>query len=163
MPVLSDKGILAAIEGKALAIEPFDANNLTPNGHDLSVGEVLLPEQAGGEERITHGVAELPGHARFLVSTAEVVTLGPTLTAQLWIRSTFARKGLIAAFGKVEAGFSGTLTIGCFNASSAPVELPVGERFCQIAFERLESAADQLYAERSGTYQDQRGVTLAHD
>jgi len=63
-------------------------------------------------------------------------------------------------FGKVDAGFHGTLTIGCFNASDAPVDIPIGDRFCQIVFENLSSDPKALYHERSGTYQNQRGVTL---
>lgn len=163
MTVLSDSTIQALLEDGELGIEPFDPANLTPNGYDLTVGEVLLPELESGEELITDGVATLPGRERFLVSTDEVVTLGEGLTAQLWIRSTYARHGIVAAFGKVEAGFSGTLTIGCFNAAKGTVELPIGERFCQIAFEVLTEAPEALYADRSGTYQDQRGVTLAPD
>lgn len=163
MAVLSDTTIQALLEDDELGLEPFDPGNLTPNGYDLTVGEVLLPELDTGEEHVTDGTATIPGRERFLVSTGEVVTLGQRLTAQLWIRSTYARHGIVAAFGKVEAGFSGTLTIGCFNASKDPVELPIGERFCQIAFEALTEDAQALYADRSGTYQDQRGVTLAPD
>lgn len=163
MAVLSDRTIEHLRREGALDIAPFEPQNLTPNGYDLTIGEVLLPEVEGGPVTVTEGSAEVPGHGRFLVATAEVVTLGAGVTAQLWIRSSFARRGLIAAFGKVEAGFSGSLTIGGFNASAGPVSLPVGERFCQIAFEALTEDAAGLYAERSGTYQDQRGVTLARD
>jgi dCTP deaminase len=61
----------------------------------------------------------------------------------------------------VEAGFSGTLTIGAANLGPDPLEIPIGDRFCQIVFERLLSRPRGLYAERSGNYQGQRGVTLA--
>jgi dCTP deaminase len=97
------------------------------------------------------------------VSTLERVRLGPALAGQLWIRSSYARKGILAAFGKVEAGFDGTLTIGAFNAAAQPVAIPIGERFCQLAFEPLSSPAAKVYAQRSGNYQGQRGVTLARE
>lgn len=161
MPVLSDGTIEELVGTDTLDVEPFEPDNLTPNGLDLRVGEVLLPERDTPPK--TEGIAELPPMERFLISTEEVVTLGPSLAGQLWIRSTYARKGVIAAFGKVEAGFSGTLTIACFNSSQEPIELPIGDRFCQIAFEALTDAADALYADRSGNYQGQRGVTLARD
>lgn len=86
--------------------------------------------------------------------------MGPQITSQLWIRSSYARKGIMASFGKVDAGFHGTLTFGCFNASDTDVEIPIGDRFCQIVFENLASVPKALYQERSGTYQNQRGVTL---
>jgi dCTP deaminase len=86
--------------------------------------------------------------------------MGPLVTSQLWIRSSYARKGVLASFGKVDAGFQGTLTFGCFNASHEALEIPIGDRFCQIVFEKLEHEPKALYQQRSGTYQNQRGVTL---
>lgn len=161
MAVLSDADILAAMRRGELLVEPFREESLTPNGVDLRVAEVLLPDE--GPQPIREGIVGVPGHARFLVSTLERVRLGPQLAGQLWIRSSYARKGFLAAFGKVEAGFDGTLTIGAFNASSQAVPLPIGERFCQLALEPLSSPAQKVYAQRSGAYQGQRGVTMARD
>jgi len=161
MPVLSDGTIETLVDEGTLEIEPFDTSNLTPNGYDLRVGEVAFPDL--DEDKIVEGTVEVPKRERFLLATDEVVTLGEATCAQLWIRSTYARKGVMAAFGKVEAGFSGQLTIGCFNAARDAVEIPIGSRFCQIAFEPLTASADAVYEERSGTYQNQRGVTTARD
>ncbi len=94
------------------------------------------------------------------MSTAEVVALGPDLAGDLWIRSTWARRGFLASFGKVDAGFEGTLTLGAFNAAEEAVELPIGESFAQITFHELVSRSESPYEERSGAYQGQRGVTL---
>lgn len=161
MPVLSDRDIREALEADALHVEPFEPSNLTPNGLDLRVGEVLVPSR--DDEPVDEGKVTIPPRTRFVVSTEEVVGLGPELTGQLWIRSTYARKGVLASFGKVEAGFEGTLSIGAFHGAEEPLALPVGDRFCQIAFERLASPPEALYDERSGTYQGQRGVTLADE
>lgn len=162
MALLSDRTIESLIDRKELGIEPFDPSNLTPNGYDLTVGEVLLPDRNEAKAR-TEGTARLPPRERFLVSTRETVSLGSSVAGQLWLRTTYARKGVVASFGKVEAGFSGELTISAFNASRDPVNLPMGERFCQIAFEVLATDAEALYEERSGNYQGQKGVTLARD
>lgn len=162
MPVLSDGTIEELVDRGDLGIDPFDPEDLTPNGYDLSVAEVLLPDRSG-DVPTTEGTARIPPRERFLVATEETVTLGDTLSAQLWMRTTYARKGVLASFGKVEAGFSGELTLACFNAAQDAIELPIGDRFCQIAFEALTDDAEALYEERSGNYQDQRGVTLARD
>ena len=40
------------------------------------------------------------------------------------------------------------------------LEVKIGERFAQIVFEDLSTPAEKAYAERSGHYQDQKGVRL---
>lgn len=158
MCILSDRDIRERLAQKDLGIEPFVEAHLTPNGYDLTIREVVVRP---APERHTSGTVTLPPGASFLVSTAEYVRMPPDVAGQLWIRSSYARRGLLAAFGKVEAGFEGQLTIGGLNSSPEPVSLPVGDRFCQIAFEALSSPPEKLYKERSGNYQGQRGVTLA--
>jgi dCTP deaminase len=157
MAVLSDVDIEEALHNNELGIEPFIQKNLTPNGYDLSIDEVYIRST---DQHIKDGVAVVPPLTWFAISTKEFVKMGPQITSQLWIRSSYARKGIMASFGKVDAGFHGTLTFGCFNASDKEVEIPIGDRFCQIVFEYLEQTPKALYHERSGTYQNQRGVTL---
>jgi dCTP deaminase len=157
MAVLSDVDIEEALQNKQLGIEPFVQKSLTPNGYDLSIDEVYIRST---DQHIKEGVAVVPPLTWFAISTKEFVKMGPQITSQLWIRSSYARKGILASFGKVDAGFHGTLTFGCFNASDKDVEIPIGDRFCQIVFEYLAQTPKALYHERSGTYQNQRGVTL---
>ncbi len=143
-------------EGR-LSIEPFKEKSLTPNGYDLSISEIYIPSV---ERKITEGVAGIPQMTWFALSTEEYVKFGPEITAQLWIRTSWARKGIIAAFGKIDAGFHGTLTFSAFNASQKTVEFSIGERFAQMVFEFLAESAELEYSKRSGHYQGQRGVTL---
>ena len=157
MTILSDEDIENSIKNSELGIEPFNQKNLTPNGYDLSIDEVYIKKT---EEHIREGMASIPPLTWFAISTKEFVKMGPRISSQLWIRSSYARKGILASFGKVDAGFHGTLTIGCFNSSDQEIEIPIGDRFCQIVFERLSTVPKALYNERSGTYQNQRGVTL---
>jgi dCTP deaminase len=157
MAVLSDADILRCLKRGDIAIEPFRDDRLTPNGYDVAVAEVLLPDRG---EKALKGDAVVPSLARFAVSTEERIVLGPTVTAQLWVRTTWARRGVLASFGKIDAGFRGTLTLMAFNASEAPLTVPLGAPFAQVVFERLESAAESPYEIRSGHYQDQKGVRL---
>jgi len=157
MTIISDKDIENFMKNNDLDIEPFNKKNLTPNGYDLSIDEVYIRKT---DRHIKEGIATIPPLTWFAISTKEFVKMGPQITSQLWIRSSYARKGVMASFGKVDAGFHGTLTFGCFNASDKEVEIPIGDRFCQIVFENLSSTADTLYDKRSGNYQNQRGVTL---
>ena len=157
MTILSDTDIEKLIKNNELSIEPFNQENLTPNGYDLSIGEIYLKKN---DQHIKEGMVSIPPLTWFAISTKEFIEMGSTIASQLWIRSSYARKGILASFGKVDAGFHGTLTISCFNSSDQEIEIPIGDRFCQIVFELISTAPHALYNERSGNYQNQRGVTL---
>ena len=157
MSILSDIDILNSIKNNDLGIEPFNEKNLTPNGYDLSIAEIFIKKT---NEHIRQGIATIPPLTWFAISTKEFVKMGSNLTSQLWIRSSYARKGILASFGKVDAGFHGTLTISCFNSNDESLEVPIGDRFCQIIFENMLSIPSELYDKKSGNYQNQRGIKL---
>jgi len=153
--LLSDTDILQYRAKGELEIEPFDPEHLTPNGYDVSVDEVVVPAGKGGLRP-----GKIPPETRFAVSTREKIRLGRHVAGQIWLRTTWARRGVVASFGMIDAGFSGTLTFGAFNASSEPLELPIGDRFAQVVFLTLDTPASETYERRSGAYQGQKGVTL---
>ena len=157
MTILSDKDIEKSIKINELGIEPFNRKNLTPNGYDLSIDEIYIKKS---DQLIKEGMATIPSMTWFAIGTKEFVKIGPKITSQLWIRSSYARKGIMASFGKVDAGFHGTLTISCFNSNDEEIEIPIGDRFCQIVFENLSTKPSELYDKKSGNYQNQRGITL---
>ncbi len=156
MCVLPDHAIVDMIGRAVLKISGFQESCLTPNGYDLRIAEVRTAD--GGV--VDSGIASIPPGSMFYVSTAESVGLPSDVCAQLWLRTTWIRRGAVGAFGKIDAGFEGTLTLGAFNASEEALQLPIGERFCQMVFEALHSPAERAYSERSGNYQGQKGVTL---
>jgi len=157
MGILSDSDIKNYIEKSELSIDPFIEKNLTPNGYDLSIEEIYIKKT---EEHIKEGVASIPPLTWFAISTKEFIKMGAKVTSQLWIRSSYARKGVMASFGKVDAGFHGTLTISCFNSNDQTLEIPIGDRFCQIVFENMQSVPSELYEKKSGNYQNQQGIKL---
>ncbi len=157
MTVLSDRDIKISIEKNELDIEPYNPNNLTPNGYDLSIDEIYIRKT---DQHIKEGIVTIPALTWFAISTKEFVKMGPKITSQLWIRSSYARKGIMASFGKVDAGFNGTLTISCFNSNNKEIKIPIGDRFCQIVFEKLSTMPTELYDKKSGNYQNQRGLKL---
>jgi len=157
MSILSDIDIKRCIQKNELGIEPFIEKNLTPNGYDLSIDEIFIRKT---DEHIKEGMAKIQAQTWFAISTKEFVKMGPKITSQLWIRSSYARKGIMASFGKVDAGFHGTLTISCFNSNDEPLEIPIGDRFCQIVFENMQSVPSELYDKKSGNYQNQKGIKL---
>lgn len=157
MAILSDRDILAGMESGYLGISDYHERGLTPNGYDLRIAEISVRGRDGVEKE---GTVVIPPRTMFYISTVEKVRMPADCCAQLWMRTTWIRKGCMGTFGKIDAGFEGTLTLGAFNATDEPIEMPIGERFCQMVFETLSSTSDEDYSRRSGNYQGQEGVTL---
>lgn len=157
MAVLSDIDIAHGLSTGYLGISNFSEKSLTPNGYDLRISEISI---RGDSEIRTDGTVTIPPRTMFYVSTLERVRLPSGLCAQLWLRTSWIRKGIIGAFGKIDAGFEGTLTLGAYNATDEPIDIPITERFCQMVFETLSSDSGKDYSKRSGNYQGQTGVTL---
>ena len=157
MAVLSDTDILERLRDGSLKIGSFSERNLTPNGYDVTIEEIWVPST---DQRSKEGRATVPGGAWFVIGTKEYLELPPDLVGEIWIRTTWVRKGVLSSFGRIDAGFHGNLTFSAINASTGPVELPIGERFAQVVFEELRSLPAKSYKERSGNYHGQRGITL---
>jgi len=157
VPVFSDVDIARLRQKGEIRIEPFREGNLTPNGYDVTIAEVAVPSK---NLRVREEKAVVPPHTRFAVGTEEIVELGPGVAGELWLRTTWARRGVLASFGMVDSGFRGTLTLLAYNSSDEELVVPVGETFAQVVFLALSSASEKGYEKRSGHYQDQRGVQL---
>ena len=155
MTILSDDAILSALDVGELEIEPFNSNNLTPNGYDLTIKEIEIPNHS----KTSEGEIAIPPGKRFAISTEERIACGSNLCAQLWLRTSWARKGIACNFGKIDSGFDGTLTLLGFNSSEDEIVISTGETFAQMVFEMMSGPASSLYSERSGNYQNQKGIT----
>ncbi len=153
MSVLSDNEILDMINEGNLISKDFSLSSLTPNGYDVRIGSIKLLEKV--EEHI-----EVPAGSGFYVSSMEYFSFPDTVMGEIWIRSSYSRKGIIGSFGAIDAGFSGNLTLYFYNASSSPIELHSGDRIAQVVFHRLEQSAKSNYEQRSGSYQFSKGITL---
>ena len=138
MATLSDQDLLAAIKCGSLKIDPFSEESLSPAGYDLRAGEVFT---------ISRGMIEL-------VHTMERVELPVDLCGRLFIRSSFAREGLVGSFALVDPGFRGQLTLAFLNMGKGDVVIAKGERIAQLVLGRLETPAKKPY---SGRYQDSKG------
>ncbi len=154
MCILSDRDILEGMDKGILSIEPFNRDNLTSNGFDLSIGQVLL---VPGGEPIKEGTVLVPAQSWFAIGTREYVKFSGLVAGSLWIRSSWARKGVLASFGKVDAGFEGTLTLSAYNSKNEEIEIPIGNTFAQLVFERMCSEPLNKY---DGAYKGQVDIKL---
>ena len=155
MTILSDRDILHCMKTGRIGISDYSEKSLTPNGYDLRVAEISVNGSI-----VKEGTVRIPPKTMFFVSTVERVKMADDICGNLWLRTTWIRKGTVAAFGMVDAGFEGTLTLGSYNTSDSELEIPIGERYCQLVFQTMGSPSEKSYEKRSGHYQGQTGVTL---
>ncbi len=75
-------------------------------------------------------------------------------------KSTYARCGLIVNVTPLEPGWEGHVTLEISNTTPLPAKVYANEGIAQFLFFKGSSACDVSYADRSGKYMGQRGVTL---
>jgi dCTP deaminase len=95
-----------------------------------------------------------PGENR-LVATLEQVELGDDIAGTLHLRSSLARKGIIASLALVDPGFHGQLTISLFNGGGELFKMSRNGKFVQLVLHELSSKTNFMY---SGKYQDSQGI-----
>jgi dCTP deaminase len=121
-------------------IEPFNEEQLTPNGYDVSCNE---------------DVVMFPRRPSVLV-TNETIKLPNNIVAQIWLKTKWARQGIQATFGMIDAGFNGTLALSLYNGSDIFIVASKNSTIAQIVFFKLDRNVEKEYAERSGNYQHQK-------
>jgi len=185
MTILSDKDIRELIEQKkAVKVEEgpeIDMDlQLGPSSFDLRLGyefgvletrkikaidtrQMEKYSDIKETKKVTPGEGMVVHPGEFVLgSTLEVVKVPEDMVARIEGRSSYARLGLIphAAAGFVDAGFEGKITLEIQNLGNVPITIYPEERFCQVAFEKMSSEAENPYGEKSDSkYQGQRGAT----
>lgn len=74
-------------------------------------------------------------------------------------KSTYARAGCICNTTPIEPGFEGNVVIELANTTSLPMKVYLGEGIAQFLFFR-GNPCEVSYADRSGKYMGQSGITL---
>ncbi len=139
---LSDVEIREAMNSKELNLAPFSEDCLNPAGYDLRCGVKAV----------------IPPKKQKLLVTMERVELGASLAGIMFIRSSFAREGLVASLAVVDPGFRGNLTLSTYNAGNKKVVVEKGEGVVQLILLRLVRRAGSGYA---GAYQESVGIVAS--
>jgi len=107
---------------------------------------------------LTHSLPhELPPSAAALLSTKEVVKVPPKHLGNIYLRSTFARLGIVCPSTVADPGFEGTLTLEIFNASNRPLLIRPNDALFHWILSPCEGEEHYML---KGRYQGQRGITL---
>ena len=155
MPVLTDVEIQELISRNELVERNYSEKGLTPNGYDITVEHVKTEDIPDPAENVVVKPMQV-----FWASSREVFNFPDNVIGQIWIRSSYARRGILGSFGLIDAGFRGTLTLTFFNGSGKELVVSAGDRVAQLIFVALNSRAEKNYASRSGNYQGKEGMIL---
>jgi dCTP deaminase len=76
-------------------------------------------------------------------------------------KSTYARCGIIVNVTPLEPEWEGHVTIEISNTTPLPVKVYANEGIAQVLFLGADEVCERSYADKSGKYQAQKGITLA--
>lgn len=174
--LLSDGGIIEALESGALDVDSIDLDDIQPSSVDVHLGDELLVYPDGVtviDPSAVTPMRSVPivGHLDLapgefaLASTREAVRLGATLAARVEGKSSLGRCGLAihTTAGWIDPGFEGTVTLELSNVSGRPIRLRAGMPIGQLCVYWLDAPARRPYGSPGlrSRYQGQRGVTAA--
>lgn len=101
----------------------------------------------------------LPPHSYALGVTVEAFNLPRNVIGFCLGKSSYARSGLIVNTTPLEPGWRGRLVLEFSNSANLPVRIYADEGIAQVTFFESDEDCDTSYADRSGKYQDQTGLT----
>ena len=181
-------GILCDTQIRELiGIEPFEENvkrkgkisyGVSSYGYDLRVGsvfkiftnvnsEIVDPKRFSEKSFVTINTADsgndyvlIPPNSFALCETVETVTMPRGYLAICVGKSTYARCGIIVNVTPIEPEWRGRITLEISNTTPLPARIYANEGIAQLLFLKGERVCAKSYADKSGKYQDQVGLTL---
>jgi dCTP deaminase len=101
----------------------------------------------------------MPPNSYALGVSVETFCMPRNVTGICMCKSTYARAGLMLNTTPLEAGWRGRLVIELGNLTGLPLRVYVNEGIGQVIFLESDDDCDVSYADRSGKYQGQTGLT----
>lgn len=105
-------------------------------------------------------VCVIPPNSFVLASTIEYFRIPRDVLVICLGKSTYARCGLIVNVTPLEPEWEGHVTIEISNTTPLPAKVYAEEGLCQFLFLKGEGVCETSYADKTGKYMRQRGVTL---
>ncbi|VWX57603.1 dCTP deaminase [Sphingorhabdus sp. 109] len=103
----------------------------------------------------------IPPNSFALARTVEYFRIPRDVLVICLGKSTYARCGIIVNVTPLEPEWEGHVTLEFSNTSPLPAKIYANEGACQFLFLKGNEPCDVSYADRSGKYMRQKGVTLA--
>jgi dCTP deaminase len=105
-------------------------------------------------------VCIIPPNSFALTHTIEYFRIPRDILVICLGKSTYARGGIIVNVTPLEPEWEGQVTIEISNTTPLPAKIYAGEGICQFLFLQGSSPCEVSYADKSGKYMGQRGVSL---
>ena len=105
-------------------------------------------------------VCVIPPNSFVLCRTVETFKVPRDVLVICLGKSTYARCGLIVNVTPLEPEWEGQVTLEISNTTPLPAKVYANEGIAQFLFFKGETPCETSYADRSGKYMGQEGVTL---
>lgn len=134
-----------------------------------SEGQTIDPKAFDGKQTLVHQLPErddtgifytLPPRAYALGVSVETFSIPNNVLGICYCKSTYARCGLMVNTTPLEPGWRGQLVIELANLTDLPMKVYANEGIAQVVFFEGDQPS-VTYADRSGKYQDQKGIVTA--
>lgn len=105
-------------------------------------------------------VCTIPPNSFVLASTVEYFRIPRDVLVVCVGKSTYARCGIIVNVTPLEPEWEGHVTLEFSNTTPLPAKIYANEGACQFLFLKGDQICERSYADKSGKYMGQKGVTL---
>jgi dCTP deaminase len=146
---------------------------LSSYGYDIRVGDefkvftninttVIDPKKFDPRSfvDIKADVCIVPPNSFALAHTVEYFRIPRDVLTICLGKSTYARCGIIVNVTPFEPEWEGTVTLEISNTTPLPAKIYANEGIAQVIFFQSDEVCERSYADKSGKYLKQRGVTL---
>lgn len=162
-------GQVKQVEGGARVI----SYGLSSYGYDLRVsdefkvftnvfGSVVDPKAFDDRSfvDITTDVCVVPPNSFALARSVEYFRIPRDVLTICVGKSTYARCGIIVNVTPFEPEWEGHVTLEISNTTPLPAKIYANEGLAQVVFFKSDEVCGTSYADRSGKYMGQRGITI---
>jgi dCTP deaminase len=102
----------------------------------------------------------IPANSFALAESLEELCIPRNVLGVCLGKSTYARCGIIVNVTPLEPEWRGKVTIEISNTTPLPAKVYAGEGILQVLFFASETICQRSYADKSGKYQNQSGLTM---
>ncbi len=136
MGIYSDKKIGKIINKRELVIHPYNADNLTGIGYDLTIG-ILRPLSKIEEFEEDEEYYYIPQNSYCIIISKEFVWLSKKNAGTLHARGTLAARGLYTNCTNIDPNFQGQLIMSIYNVSDQKMKIGKNEHYITMIVHRM--------------------------